>query len=156
MELEGTKVIAADRATVWKRLNDPAVLKSAIPGCTDLTGSPEEGFAATVVQKVGPVKATFRGEVRLTDVVPGESYRLIGEGRGGVAGFAKGQADVRLRDVPEGTELSYKVDAQVGGKLAQLGNRIIGGFARKMADDFFERFVTGPDAGPDAGQDAGA
>lgn len=147
MELEGTKVIAAPRSVVWARLNDAETLKACIPGCTELTGSPETGFAATVVQKVGPVKATFKGAVTLGNVVPGESYTISGEGKGGVAGFAKGGADVVLRDVEGGTELSYKVDAQVGGKLAQLGSRIIGGFARKMADKFFEDFLRTVEAG---------
>lgn len=142
MELEGTKVIPAPRARVWELLNDPEVLKSCIPGCTELTGTPETGFEATVVQKVGPVKATFKGAVTLQNVVAGESYTISGEGKGGVAGFAKGAADVWLTDVEGGTELAYKVDAQVGGKLAQLGNRIIGGFAKGMADKFFEGFVT--------------
>lgn len=142
MELEGSKTIPAPRAQVWELLNDPAVLKACIPGCTELTGNAEEGFAATVVQKVGPVKATFRGEVTLSNVVPGESYTIAGEGKGGVAGFAKGAADVRLAEVAEGTELTYKVNVQVGGKIAQLGSRIIGGFARSMADKFFEGFVT--------------
>jgi uncharacterized protein len=141
MELEGTKTIAADRAKVWEKLNDADVLRACIPGCQELTGTPEDGFAATVVQKVGPVKATFKGEVALSNVVPGQSYTITGEGKGGVAGFAKGGADVALTDVAGGTELTYKVTAQVGGKLAQLGNRIIGGFARKMADEFFDRFV---------------
>ena len=140
MELEGSRVIAADRETVWARLNDAETLRACIPGCQELTGSPEEGFEAVVVQKVGPVKATFKGAVTLSDVQPGQSYRISGEGKGGVAGFAKGGADVSLADVEGGTELSYKVAAQVGGKLAQLGNRIIGGFARKMADQFFEKF----------------
>lgn len=140
MELEGSRTIAADRATVWAKLNDADTLKACIPGCEELTGSPEDGFEAVVKQKVGPVKATFKGAVTLTDVNPPESYRIIGEGKGGVAGFAKGAADVSLSDVEGGTELTYKVDAQVGGKLAQLGSRIIGGFARKMADQFFERF----------------
>ena len=147
MELEGTKVIAAPRSVVWARLNDADTLKACIPGCTELTGSPETGFAATVVQKVGPVKATFKGAVTLGNVVPGESYTISGEGKGGVAGFAKGGADVVLRDVEGGTELTYKVDAQVGGKLAQLGSRIIGGFARKMADKFFEDFLRTVEAG---------
>jgi uncharacterized protein len=141
MELEGTKTIAADRAKVWEKLNDADVLRACIPGCQELTGTPEDGFAATVVQKVGPVKATFKGEVALSNVVPGQSYTITGEGKGGVAGFAKGGADVALTDVAGGTELTYRVTAQVGGKLAQLGNRIIGGFARKMADEFFDRFV---------------
>ena len=140
MEMDGTRVIAADRATVWARLNDPETLKACIPGCSELTGSPEAGFAAVVTQKVGPVKATFKGEVTLENVVPGVSYTITGEGKGGVAGFAKGGADVRLADVEGGTELTYAVKAQVGGKLAQLGNRLIAGFARKMSDQFFERF----------------
>lgn len=140
MELNGTRVIAADVDTVWAHLNNPETLKSCIPGCEDLTGSPEEGFAAVVKQKVGPVSATFKGEVTLENVVPGKSYTITGEGKGGVAGFAKGSADVVLASVPEGTELTYTAQAKVGGKLAQLGNRIIGGFARKMSDEFFDRF----------------
>lgn len=140
MELSGTKVIAADVDTVWAHLNNPETLQACIPGCEELTGSPEEGFAAVVKQKVGPVKATFKGEVTLDNIVPGKSYTITGEGKGGVAGFAKGGANVALTPVDDGTELTYEVDAKVGGKLAQLGNRIIGGFARKMADEFFERF----------------
>ncbi|MGR3467192.1 MAG: CoxG family protein [Shimia sp.] len=140
MELTGARTIAADRETVWAKLNDPDVLKACIPGCSELTGSTQDGFAATVTQKVGPVKATFKGAVTIEDADPPNSYRILGEGKGGVAGFAKGAADVALTDVPEGTELSYNVDAKVGGKLAQLGSRIVDGFARKMADAFFENF----------------
>ena len=140
MELTGTRLIAADRATVWARLNDADTLKACIPGCETLTGSPEEGFEAVVKQKVGPVSATFKGKVTLSDVVEGESYRITGEGTGGVAGFAKGGADVRLADAEGGTELTYAVEAKVGGKIAQLGSRLIDGFARKMADAFFDRF----------------
>ncbi|GGL59680.1 CoxG family protein [Wenxinia marina] len=150
MELEGSRTIAADRQTVWAKLNDPETLKACISGCQELTGSPEEGFEATVVQKVGPVKATFKGQVRLENLNPPESYTLVGEGKGGVAGFAKGSADVKLTEVPEGTQLDYKVDAQVGGKLAQLGNRIVGGFARKMADQFFESFKDQVEGAPAA------
>ncbi len=149
MELEGTRVIAADRATVWDHLNNPETLKACIPGCEELTGSPEEGFEAVVKQKVGPVKATFKGGVTLEDVNAPDSYRIVGEGKGGVAGFAKGSADVSLADAEGGTELTYHVDAKVGGKLAQLGSRIVGGFAKKMADQFFENFkevVEGTDA----------
>ncbi|MBC7157772.1 MAG: carbon monoxide dehydrogenase subunit G [Rhodobacteraceae bacterium] len=142
MELNGSRLIAADRATVWARLNDAETLKACIPGCEELTGSPEEGFEAVVKQKVGPVKATFKGKVTLSDIVEGESYRISGEGSGGVAGFAKGAAAVRLADAEGGTELTYDVEAQIGGKLAQLGSRLISGFARKMADQFFERFQT--------------
>lgn len=140
MELIGKKIIAADTATVWAHLNNPETLKACIPGCEELTGSPEEGFAATVKQKVGPVKATFHGEVKLENVIAGTSYTIVGEGKGGVAGFAKGGADVTLRTVDEGIELTYNATAKVGGKLAQLGSRIIGGFARKMADQFFDNF----------------
>jgi len=150
MELKGSRVIDADRATVWEKLNDAGTLKACIPGCQELTGSPEEGFEALVKQKVGPVKATFKGHVTLEDVVPAESYRLVGEGKGGVAGFARGAAAVSLSEVEAGTELVYDVEAKVGGKLAQLGSRVVGGFARKMADQFFERFqaeVEGPGAG---------
>jgi hypothetical protein len=146
MELTGSRVIAADRGTVWARLNDAETLRAAIPGCTELTGSPDDGFEAVVTQKVGPVKATFRGKVVLSDVVEGESYRISGEGSGGVAGFAKGGADVRLADHEDGTELSYDVQAQVGGKIAQLGSRLINGFAKKMADQFFENFQTAVEA----------
>ncbi|MCF2871931.1 carbon monoxide dehydrogenase subunit G [Octadecabacter sp. G9-8] len=140
MELEGTRIIAADRATVWAHLNSAETLKACIPGCEELTGSPEDGFEAVVKQKVGPVKATFKGAVTLQDVDAPNSYRIIGEGKGGVAGFAKGAANVALADVEDGTELTYHVDAKVGGKLAQLGSRIVGGFAKKMADQFFENF----------------
>ncbi|MGR3502034.1 CoxG family protein [Pseudaestuariivita sp.] len=147
MEMSGSKVIAADRDTVWAALLDPEVLKACVPGCTEMSGNADDGFEATVVQKVGPVKATFKGNVTLEDRTPPESLRLTGAGKGGAAGFAKGGADVRLTDVPEGTQLDYDVEAKVGGKLAQLGSRIIDGFARKMADQFFENFqaaVEGP------------
>ena len=142
MEMHASRVIAADRMTVWAALNDAEVLKACIPGCDELTGSHEEGFAATVTQKVGPVKATFRGEVTLSNIVPGESYTIAGEGKGGVAGFAKGGAQVRLSDdaATGGTVLTYDVSAKVGGKIAQLGSRLVDSFAQKMADQFFERF----------------
>ncbi len=140
MELTGTRLIAADRATVWAALNNPETLKACIPGCQELSGSADEGFEATVVQKVGPVKATFKGAVTLKDVNAPESYLIVGEGKGGAAGFAKGQAAVALNETAEGTELAYTVDAKVGGKLAQLGSRIVDGFAKKMADKFFEDF----------------
>ncbi|NBB98234.1 MAG: carbon monoxide dehydrogenase [Alphaproteobacteria bacterium] len=141
MELTEDRTINAPRATVWAALFDPEVLKACVPGCQELTGSAEEGFAAVVVQKVGPVKATFKGAVTMADVVAGESCTLVGEGKGGAAGFAKGEARVALQDAEDGaTTLSYVVDAKVGGKLAQLGSRIVDGFARKMAQDFFTRF----------------
>ncbi|GGD26900.1 CoxG family protein [Sinisalibacter lacisalsi] len=140
MELSGSRVIAADRATIWAHLNSADTLRACIPGCEELTGSPEDGFEAVVKQKVGPVKATFKGAVTLADIVELESYTISGEGKGGVAGFAKGVAKVWLEDTDGGVELFYDVDAKVGGKLAQLGNRIIHGFARKMVDAFFEQF----------------
>ena len=148
MELTGSRIIKADRAAVWAALNDADVLKACIPGCTDMTGSPEEGFEAKVTQKVGPVKANFTGVVQLSNIVPGESYTLTGEGKGGAAGFAKGVADVTLSDVAEGTELAYTVDAKVGGKLAQLGGRLIDGFSKKLADSFFEKFQAVVDGEP--------
>ncbi|MCT4682223.1 MAG: carbon monoxide dehydrogenase subunit G [Roseicyclus sp.] len=141
MEMHATRTIAADRMTVWQALNDAEVLKACIPGCEELTGSPEEGFSAVVKQKVGPVKATFKGEVTLSDIVEGESYTISGEGKGGVAGFAKGGAQVRLTDAEDGgTDLHNEVEAKGGGKLAQLGARRVDSFATKMADQFFERF----------------
>jgi carbon monoxide dehydrogenase subunit G len=142
MEMHGTRQIAAPRETVWAALNSAEVLKLSIPGCQELTGSPEDGFEATVKQKVGPVSATFQGRVQLSDVVPLESYTITGEGKGGAAGFAKGGAKVRLEDRDGGTLLAYQVQASVGGKLAQLGSRIIDGFAKKMADTFFDRLRT--------------
>jgi carbon monoxide dehydrogenase subunit G len=140
MEMSGSRTIAADRETVWNHLNDADTLRACIPGCEELEGSPDEGFQAVVKQKVGPVKATFKGEVTLEDINAPESYRIVGEGKGGVAGFAKGSAAVSLKDVEGGTELSYDVEAKVGGKLAQLGSRVVNGFAKKMVDSFFERF----------------
>ncbi|MBL4874650.1 MAG: carbon monoxide dehydrogenase subunit G [Rhodobacteraceae bacterium] len=140
MDVNGNRIIAADRKTVWKALNSAEVLQSSIPGCTELTGSPEDGFEAIVTQKVGPVKATFKGTVTLTDIVEGESYRLNGAGKGGAAGFAKGGAAIRLEDVEGGTNLIYEVEAKVGGKLAQLGSRVIHGVAVKLANQFFDNF----------------
>jgi len=140
MELSKTKVIAASQSRVWAGLLDPKVLMACIPGCTEFSGSPEEGFKATVVQKVGPVKATFRGTVRLSDIDAPNAVRIEGDGNGGPAGFCRGGASVRLAPKDGSTEIAYDVDAKIGGKLAQLGNRVIDSFARKMADRFFENF----------------
>ena len=142
MKLSDSRVIAAPREEVWAALLSADVLKECVPGCQEMTGNPDDGFEAVVVQKVGPVKATFKGGVTLSEMNEPESLHLSGEGKGGAAGFAKGGADVSLEEVPEGTKLSYDVEAKVGGKLAQLGSRIIDGFAKKMADQFFERFQT--------------
>lgn len=140
MEMTGSRQIAASRDVVWAALNDAEVLRLAIPGCQELTGSPEDGFEATVKQKVGPVSATFAGRVTLADIVPLESYTISGEGKGGAAGHAKGSAAVRLEDKDGGTLLVYDVKAAVGGKIAQLGSRLIDGAAKNMADKFFDNF----------------
>jgi carbon monoxide dehydrogenase subunit G len=142
MEMQGSRRIAAPRTMVWAALNDAEVLKASIPGCQELTGSSEDGFEAVVKQKVGPVSATFQGRVTLADVVPLTSYTIAGEGKGGAAGYARGGAAVTLADDGEGTLLTYDVKATVGGKLAQLGSRLIDGFAKKMADSFFQNFQT--------------
>lgn len=153
MELNDTRQISAAPEIVWAALLDPEVLKECIPGCQELTGSVEDGFEAVVTQKIGPVKATFKGAVTLSDIVPGQSCTISGEGKGGAAGFAKGGAKVGLTPEKGGTLLTYAVEARVGGKLAQLGSRIIDGVARKLADEFFERFqaaVEGPSEGEPA------
>ena len=147
MQLTDSRDISADQETVYAALLTPEVLKECVPGCQELTGNPEDGFEATVVQKVGPVKATFKGTVTVSNMNAPESLTLSGEGKGGAAGFAKGGADVKLEAIEGGTRLHYEVEAKVGGKLAQLGSRIIDGFAKKMADQFFENFanaVEGP------------
>ena len=137
MQMSDTRQIKATPAEVYAALLDPEFLKACVPGAQEVTGSPEDGFEATVVQKVGPVKATFKGAVTLSDMVENEKLTISGEGKGGAAGFAKGGATVSMTDKDGGTELSYDVEAKVGGKLAQLGSRIIDGFAKKMADQFF-------------------
>ena len=160
MKLTDSRDIAAAPDVVWAAILNPEVLKECIPGCQSLTGSVAEGFEATVKQKIGPVSATFAGVVTLSDIVEGRSLRISGEGKGGAAGFAKGGARVSLAPEGEGTRLTYVVEAKVGGKLAQLGSRIIDGFARKMADEFFDRFaaaVEGPkadDPAPEEGSEA--
>lgn len=140
MDLAGEYRISASREAVWDALNDPEVLKDCIPGCKSLEKGENGDLAATVVSKIGPVKATFKGEVRLENLNPPESYSIVGEGKGGVAGFAKGGADVKLTEDGDGTILNYEAKAQVGGKLAQLGSRLIDSTAKKMADDFFGAF----------------
>jgi carbon monoxide dehydrogenase subunit G len=146
MQLTDQRQIMADPATVWSALLDPEVLKACVPGCESMSGTAETGFEAVVVQKVGPVSARFTGVVTLTDMVQGQSLRIQGEGKGGPAGFAKGGANVTLEPIETGTRLSYTVEANVGGKIAQLGSRIIDGFAKKMADEFFTRFQAAVEA----------
>ncbi|MGB0506810.1 MAG: CoxG family protein [Pikeienuella sp.] len=140
MNLSDSKTINAGREAVFAALLNPEILSACVPGCKEMTGSPEEGFEAVVVQKVGPVKATFKGAVSISDRVELESLTISGEGKGGAAGFAKGGASVRLEADGNQTILHYEVEAKVGGKLAQLGSRIIAGFAKKMADQFFANF----------------
>ncbi|WP_029058715.1 SRPBCC family protein [Stappia stellulata] len=140
MDLSGEYRIRASRQAVWDALNDPDVLRRCIPGCKELEKSSDTEMSATVVAKIGPVKATFKGSVTLENLNPPESYTIVGEGKGGVAGFAKGAADVSLAEDGEETVLTYKVKAQVGGKLAQLGSRLIVSTSRKMADEFFSNF----------------
>ncbi len=142
MEMTGEYTIPAPRERVWQALNDPETLKRAIPGCREIEKVTDTEFTAKVVAKVGPVSATFGGKVNLTDLDPPKAYTISGEGTGGVAGFARGSAKVRLDDEgAESTRLHYEVQAHVGGKLAQIGSRLIDATSRKMADDFFGRFV---------------
>lgn len=140
MLLSDTREIKADPKTVWDAILNPEVLKECIPGCESLTGSVAEGYEAVVKQRVGPVSATFTGLVQLSDIVEGKSLKISGEGKGGVAGFAKGGANVSFEPMEGGTRLTYEAEANVGGKIAQLGSRIIDSFARKLADEFFTRF----------------
>jgi carbon monoxide dehydrogenase subunit G len=142
MEFTGEYRIAAPRARVWQALNDPEALKASIPGCQSVVKVTDTEFTATVQAKVGPVSAKFSGKVTLSDIDPPNGYTITGEGQGGVAGFGKGGAKVRLADDGAGgTVLSYAAEAQVGGKLAQIGSRLIDGAARKIADDFFASFA---------------
>lgn len=141
MDMSGDRIIPAPRDVVWRALNDPAVLKAVIPGCQELEMTGDQAMRAVAVVKVGPVQARFAGKINLHDVDAPNSYRIEGEGQGGVAGFAKGGAAVRLADAEGGTRLTYDVKAQVGGKLAQLGGRMIDATAKQMADAFFSRFA---------------
>ncbi|MGP1254351.1 MAG: CoxG family protein [Kiloniellales bacterium] len=140
MELTGERTIQAPRETVFAALNDPDILRQAIPGCESLEKTSEQSFDAVVTLKVGPVKAKFNGSVTLDDLNPPESYSLIGEGKGGAAGFASGKADVRLQEGGTGTLLTYKVQANLGGKIAQLGSRLVQGTANKLSGEFFSKF----------------
>jgi len=140
MKLTDTREIRAEPKMVWDAILNPEVLKDCIPGCESLTGSIAEGYEAVVKQKVGPVSATFTGLVQLSDIVEGRSLKISGEGKGGVAGFAKGGATVSFEPMEGGTRLTYEAEANVGGKIAQLGSRIIDSFAKKLADEFFTRF----------------
>ena len=141
MEMSGEHRIPAPRQKVWDAINDAETLKKSIPGCQELEKLSDNEMRAKVLAKVGPVKATFTGHVTLSDIVEPESCRISGEGKGGVAGFAKGGADVSLEEDGHDTIMRYEVKAQVGGKLAQLGARLIDATAKQMADQFFTAFV---------------
>ena len=147
MDMTGERRIPAPRQKVWDALNDPEVLKMAIPGCKTLEKTSDSDLKATAAVRIGPISAQFTGKVQLLDLDPPNSYRIAGEGQGGVAGFANGGAKVNLSDDGAFTLLKYEVKAQVGGKIAQLGARLIDATAKQMADQFFDRFsaeVSGP------------
>ena len=141
MDFTGRYVIAAAPQTVWEGLNDPVILKACIPGCEELQKNSPTDFVATARLKIGPLSAVFKGKVTLSDLEPPRRCRLSGEGQGGVAGFAKGGAEVVLTPEGGGTVLTYTAKASVGGKLAQIGQRLIDGAAKQIADDFFKRFA---------------
>ena len=139
--MTGAVELSADKREVWAKLNDPEVLRACIPGCQSLERVGENGFAAVARLSIGPVTATFKGSVELILIDPPNDYRIAGAGEGGVAGFAKGGANVRIVDAQNGCILSYDVEASVGGKIAQLGGRLIDGVAKKTADQFFVKFA---------------
>ena len=140
MDMTGERRIAATRERVWEALNDPEILRASIPGCETLVREPDGGLRATASVKIGPISAKFTGKVELLDLDPPNGYRIAGEGQGGVAGFAKGGATVALKQDGTDTLLHYDVKAQVGGKIAQLGARLIDATAKQMSDAFFDRF----------------
>ena len=140
MDMSGEQRIEASVEKVWEALNDVDVLKASIPGCQSLEKTSETEMKAAVTLKIGPVKAKFKGEVELTNLNPPNSYTIVGEGKGGIAGFAKGGADVSLSEDGDGTILTYTAKADVGGKIAQLGSRLIDSTSKKLAGQFFEKF----------------
>lgn len=152
MDMSGEYRIPAPREQVWAALNDPEILRQAIPGCDELVKHSDTEMEAKVTAKVGPVKAKFAGNVRLENINAPVGYSIVGEGKGGAAGFAKGGADVSLAEDGDGTILTYNARAEVGGKLAQIGSRLIQGTAKKMADEFFGKFseIVGADQAPGA------
>ena len=142
MDMNGSQTINAPIDAVWKGLNDPEILRQCIPGCEALEKTSDTDMTATVVLKIGPVKARFEGAVQLSNLNPPHSYTISGEGKGGMVGFAKGGADVSLAQQPDGTTvLTYSVKADVGGKIAQLGGRLIDSTAKKLAEQFFSTFT---------------
>jgi len=157
MDMTGEQLIPLPRQRVWEALNDPEILKACIPGCDTIERLSDTEFRIAMTAAIGPVKAKFSGKLVLSDLKPPESYALAFEGSGGAAGFGKGGAKVQLADEGEATRLSYSATATVGGKLAQIGSRLIDGVAKKMAEDFFAKFratVTPPEATPVQGPPA--
>lgn len=148
MELTGTQHIGLPREQVWRALNDPEILRQCIPGCDMFEPIGDNEYQIGMTASVGPVKAKFKGKLQLADIAPPLSYALSFEGSGGTAGFGKGNANVQLSDTQGGTELHYSVQAKVGGRLAQIGSRLIDGVAKKMADEFFNRFNEVISSGP--------
>src|SRR5437762_4722077 len=140
MEMKGEQLIPAPQQAVWDALNDPGVLKACVPGCESLEKSGDNEYQVLMVARVGPVSAKFKGRLTLSDVRPPSSYSISFEGQGGAAGFARGSAQVSLAPEGAGTRLSYAVKANVGGKLAQIGSRLVDAAAKKVADDFFRTF----------------
>ena len=140
MDMQGSRELAITQQQAWDALNDPAVLKTCIPGCDKVEASAINQYVIGMALKIGPVSAKFSGKITLSDINPPASYKLSFEGQGGPAGFGKGSAEVKLTPITDGCELSYTVHASVGGKIAQLGQRLIDGAAKSMAEDFFRRF----------------
>ena len=140
MEMSGEQLIPASQQAVWNALNDPQILKACVPGCEAITPTGDNEYQVLMVARVGPVSAKFKGKLTLSDIKPPQSYALAFEGQGGAAGFAKGGAQVRLSTQGMTTKLAYDVKASVGGKLAQIGSRLIDAAAKKVADDFFRNF----------------
>jgi carbon monoxide dehydrogenase subunit G len=140
MEMTGEQLIPQSQDVTWKALNDTAILKDCIPGCESIEQTGDNEFQLVMIAKVGPVSAKFKGKMLLSDIVAPDSYRLAFEGQGGVAGFAKGEASVHLSPQDGGTKLAYTANAMIGGKLAQIGSRLIDGVAKKIAGDFFSAF----------------
>jgi carbon monoxide dehydrogenase subunit G len=156
MEMKGARVVPTDIDTTWRALNDPEVLRACIPGCESIDRVSDTEYRLVMTARVGPVSAKFSGQLALADIVAPRSYTLKFEGKGGAAGFANGTAKVELSRADGGTRIDYAVNAQVGGKLAQIGSRLIDGAAAKVADDFFARFVARAGSGPPAAAEAAA
>jgi len=156
MEMKGSRVVPADVATTWRALNDPEVLRECIPGCESIDRVSDTEYRVLMTARVGPVSAKFSGRLTLADIAAPRSYTLKFEGQGGAAGFANGSAKVELSPAEGGTRIDYAVNAQVGGKLAQIGSRLIDGAAAKVADDFFARFVARAGGSPPATAEAAA